>query len=106
MKKVGDITLAETIGLEADAEEVEGTEPGGGVDKVSIISVVSLRGPFGILSLGSFLSVGSSSKPSHSSLPSSLGARHINKFFKKRKGSKKNLLSHSMRRTGARNGGS
>ena len=45
-------------------------EEGGGGDKVNMISVISLRVSLGVLSL---LSVGSSSKPSHYSLTSSLG---------------------------------
>ena len=50
---------------------------GYGGEKVSIVTVVYPRGTVSISSLGFFLSVGSSSKPSHSSLPLSLGAHHI-----------------------------
>ena len=78
--------MAEAIELEEGKEEVEGTVLGGGGDKVSIISVVSLRGSVSVSSLDYFSSVGSSSKPSHSSSPSSLGDLHINEYFKKRRG--------------------
>ena len=45
---------------------------GGGGDEVSVIPVVYLNGTVSVSSLSSFLSVGSSSKPSHISLPLSL----------------------------------
>ena len=39
-----------------------------------------------------FSSVGSSSKPSHPSLSLSLGARHIQEYFKKRRRRKRKLI--------------
>ena len=74
-KQVGDSTMAEVVQSEEDKEEeVEGAvcEKGGGGDEARKISVVSLHGLVGVLSIGYFLSVGSSSKPPHSSFPSSL----------------------------------
>ena len=50
---------------------------GDGGEEVSIVPVVYPRGTVSVSSLGYFLSVGSSSKPSHPSLPVSLGSRHI-----------------------------
>ena len=45
-----------------------------------------------VSSLGSFSSVGSSSKPSHSYLPLSLGAHHIQEYFKKKRGIKREFI--------------
>ena len=45
---------------------------GGGGDEVSVMLSVNPRGTVSVSSLGYFLSVGSSSKPSHPSLPLSL----------------------------------
>ena len=50
---------------------------GDGGEDISIVSVVYPRGTMSVSSLGSFSPVGSSSKPSDTSLPVSLGARHI-----------------------------
>ena len=61
---------------------------GGGVEDVIIFPVLYHRGTVGVSSLGSFSSFGSSSKTSNPSLPVSLGARHIQYYFKKRKGRK------------------
>ena len=47
---------------EENEEEVEGKVIGGGGDEVSIIPVVYPRGTISVSSLGSFSSVGSSSK--------------------------------------------
>ena len=49
----------------------------GGYDDVSIMSVVYARGLFSVSSLGYFLSVGSSYKPSRDYFPLSLVAHHI-----------------------------
>ena len=46
------------------------------------------RGTVSVSSLGYFLSVGSSSKYSHPSLPFSLGARHIQNYFREKSGRK------------------
>ena len=53
-------------------EEVEGAVLGGGGGEVSVMPVVYTRGTVSVSSLGSFLSVGLSYKPSHPSLPLSL----------------------------------
>ena len=47
-------------------------EEGGGGDEASIISVISMHVSLCVSSLGSYLSVGYSSKPSRYSLPHSL----------------------------------
>ena len=59
-----------------------------GGDEVSIVPLVYPRGTVSVSSLGYFLSVGSSSKYSHPSLPVSVGARHIQEYFKKNRGRK------------------
>ena len=45
-----------------------------------------------VSSLGSFLSVGSSSKPSHTSLPLSLGAHNIQEYSKRKRGRKRKFI--------------
>ena len=65
---------------------------GYGGDEVSIVPFVYPRGTVSVSSLGYFLSVGSSSKPSHTSLPLSLGARHIQEYFKKKRGRKRKSI--------------
>ena len=57
---------------EEDEEEAEGEVIGGGGDEVSVMTVVYPRGKVSVSSLGYFSSVGSSSKPSHPSLPFSI----------------------------------
>ena len=61
-------------------------------------------GTVSVSSLGSFLSVGSSSKYSNPYLPLSLGARHIQEYSKKKRRRKKIQLSHSRRRPDMRSG--
>ena len=75
---------------------------GYGGDEVSIVPFVYPRGTVSVSSLGYFLSVGSSSKPSRPSLPVSVGARHIQEYFKKKRGGNENSLSHSRRSPGMR----
>ena len=77
---------------------------GGGYD-VSIISVVSPHGSVSASSLHSYSYAGSSSKPSHYSLPSYLGDHHINEFFTKRRGRNRHSLVQSRRKPGVRSGG-
>ena len=55
--------------LEEDEEEVEGTVDFDGSDEVNYVPFVYPRGTVSVSSLGSFSYVGSSSKPSHPSLP-------------------------------------
>ena len=50
---------------------------GYGGEDVIIVTVVYTCGTISVSSLGSFSSVGSSSKPSHTSLPVSVGISHI-----------------------------
>ena len=54
---------------------------GDGGEDVSIVPVLYPCGTFSVSSLGSFSSVGSSSKTSHPSLTVFLGARHIQEYF-------------------------
>ena len=75
-----------------------------GGDEVNYVPFVYPRGTVSVSSLGSFSSVGSSSKPSHPSLPLSLGAHNIQEYFKKKRGRKQNSLSHSRRRPGRKIG--
>ena len=75
-----------------------------GGDEVNIVPFVYPRGTVSVSSLGSFSSVGSSYKPSHPSLPLYLGARHIQEYFKKKRGKNENSLSHIRRRPGMRSG--
>ena len=48
--------------------------------------VVYPRGTVSVSSLGSFSSIGSSSKPSHTPLPLSLGVHRIQEYFKNNRG--------------------
>ena len=87
---------------------------GGGDDEVSVMSVVYPCGTVSVSSLGSFSSVGSSSKSSHPSLPLSLRLHCIKEYFKKKKKKKKkkkrvrieNTSSHRKIRPGMRSRGS
>ena len=67
---------------------MDGTVLWGGGEEVSIVPVVYPRGTVSISSLGYFSSVGSSSKPSYPSFPLSIGACHIQEYFKKNMGRK------------------
>ena len=59
---------------------------GDGYEEVSIVTVVYPSGTIIISSLGYFVCVGSSSKPSHPSFYLSIGARHTQDYFKKKRG--------------------
>ena len=59
---------------------------GYGGDDVGIMSVVSSCGSFSVSSLGYFLSVGYSYKPSHYYLPLSIGEHHIQEYLNKNRG--------------------
>ena len=65
---------------------------GGGVEDVSIVSVVYTRGTVSVSSLCYFLSVGSSSKPSNPYLPVSFGASHIQEYSKNKRGRKRKFI--------------
>ena len=62
--------------------------------------VVYPHGTVSVSSLGYFLSIGSSYKPSHTSLPLYLGVHRIKEHYKKKKGGSKNTSSHRRRRPG------
>ena len=65
---------------------------GGGGDEVSVMRVVYPRGTVSVSSLGSFSSVGSSSKPSHPSVPLSLGVHRIQEYFNQKRGGKRKYI--------------
>ena len=73
---------------------------GCGGDEVSIMSVVSPCGLVSVSSLGSFLTVSSSSKRSNYSLPISPRARHIKDYFKKKIGSKQRSIKTQEEKAG------
>ena len=76
-----------------------------GADKVNIVTFVYPRGTVSVSSLGSFSSVGSSSKPSHPSLPLSLSEHATFKSISRRRGREnEDSLSHRRRRPGMRSG--
>ena len=60
-----------------------------GGDKINIVPFVYPRGTVSVSSLGYFSSVGSSSKTSHPYFPFSIGAFHIQEYFKKKRGIKR-----------------
>ena len=57
-------------------------------DEVVIVPVVYPHETVSVKSLSSFSFVGLYSKPSRLSLPVSVGARHIQEYFKKKRGGK------------------
>ena len=61
--------------------------------EVRIMSVVSPRESVSVSSIGYFSSIGSSSRPSHSSFNLSLGSRYIQEYFKKKKGRKQKFIN-------------
>ena len=61
-------------------------------DKINIVPFVYPRGTVSVSSLGYFSSVGSSYEPSHPSLPLSIGARHVQEYFKKKRGRKRKFV--------------
>ena len=64
----------------------------GGGDKVSAIPAVYPCGTSSVSSLGYFLSVGSSYKPSNSSLTFAIVVHHIQEYFKKKRGRKQKYI--------------
>ena len=78
---------------------MEGTDIGGGGDEVSVTPVVNPCGMVSVSSLGYFLSVVSSSKPSHPSLPLSLSlslsliVHRIQEYLKKKRGRKRKYIN-------------
>ena len=63
-----------------------------GGDEVNIVPFVYPRGTVSVSKLGYFSSVGSSSKPSHNSLPLSLGAHQIQEYFKNKRGRRRKFI--------------
>ena len=78
--------------MEEDEEEVEGTVDFDGGDEVNYVPFVYPCGTVSVSSLGSFSSVGSSSKPSNPSLPLSLGVHNIQEYFKRKRGRKQKFI--------------
>ena len=89
IRSVQHITVYRTDKSEEDEEEVEGTVHFYGGDDFNIVPFVYPRGTVSVSLLGSFLYVGSSSKPSHPSLPISLGSHNIQEYFKRKSGKKR-----------------
>ena len=63
-----------------------------GGDEVSIVPFVYPCGLVSVSSLGSFSSVGSSSKPSRPYFPLSIGARQIQEYSKNKRGRKRKSI--------------
>ena len=93
LNNVGHSTVYRTYDSEEDEEEVEVIVLGGGGEYFSIAPVVYPCGMVSVSSLGYFSSVDSSYQPSHPSLPVSIGARHIQEYFKNKRGKKRKLIN-------------
>ena len=78
--------------LVQDKEEVGGTVLGGGGKEVSKVPVAYPRGVIIFSSLGSFLSVGYSYKPSYPFPPLYIGARHNHEYSNKRRDRKRKCI--------------
>ena len=72
---------------------MEGKLLGDGGDKFSFMPVVYPRETVSVSSIGHFLSVASSSKPSHPYIPLSLGVHRIQDYFKKNRGRKRKYIN-------------
>ena len=92
LKMVQNSNVYRTEESEEDKEEVEGTVHFDGGDEVNIVPFVYPLGSVSVSPLGSFSSVGSSSKPSHPYLPLSIGAHHIQEYLKKKRGRKRKFI--------------
>ena len=92
LKWVVHITMYRIDKTEEDEEEAEGTVLGDGGEYASIVPVVYPCGTVSFLSLGSFCCCWFSYKPSHPSLTVILGARHIQEYFKKKRGRKRKCI--------------
>ena len=91
-KMMQDSTVYRMDELEEDEEELEVTVDFYGGDEVNYVPFVYPCETVSVSSLGSFLSVGSSSKPSHPSLPLSLVAHNIQDYSKRKKGRKRKFI--------------
>ena len=85
-------TVYKTEELEEDEAEAEGTVIGDGGEYINIVPVVYPRGTVSVSSPVHFLSVGSSSKPYHPSLPIYVEARHIQEYFNKKRGMERKFI--------------
>ena len=92
LKKLEHITVYRREEYEEDEDKVEGKVLGYGGTDVSILPVVYPRGAVSDSSLRSFLSVDSSYKPSHTSLPVSIVKLHIQEYFKNKRGRKQKFI--------------
>ena len=92
LKKVKHSTVYRTDESEEDEEEEEGTVHLDGGNEFSIVPFLYPRGTVGVSSLVYFFSVVSSSKTYHPYLPLSLGARHIQDYFKKNRVRKRKFI--------------
>ena len=63
-----------------------------GGDEVNYVPFVYPRETVSVSSIGYFLPVDSSSKPSHPSLPLSLGENNIQEYLKRKRGRKRRLI--------------
>ena len=66
---------------------------GDGGEDVSIVHIVYPHGTVSVSSLGSFSSVGSSSKSSYPSLPVYIIERHFQEYYKNKWGRKRQLIN-------------
>ena len=66
---------------------------GDGFEDVNIVPIAYPRGTVSVSSLGSILSVGSSSKNSRLSLPVSLGSGQIQEYLKNKRGRKRKFMN-------------
>ena len=71
-----------------------------GGDKVIIVTFVYPCGTVSVSSQGYFLSVGYYSKPPHTSLPLSLGARHMQQYFNNKRGIKRRFIKPEQEKAG------
>ena len=93
LKKLGHSHVYRTKKSEEYQEEVEGTVLEYGGKEFSIVPVIYPCGMVSVSSLGSFLSVGYFSKPSHPCFPLSIRARHIQEYFKNKRGKKRKFIN-------------
>ena len=100
LKMVQHSTVYRTDKLEEDKEEIEGKVDFDGGDEVNYVTFVYPRGTVSVSSLGSFSSVGSSSKPSHPSLPLSLRAHNILEYSRRKRGRKRTFIKPEQENAG------
>ena len=79
--------------MEEEEEEVKGKLHFDGCDEVNIVTFVYPCGTVSISSIDYFSSVDSYSKPSRPYFPLSLVARHIQEYFKSKRGRKRKFIN-------------